>query len=70
MWELTMRTEFFSGSITRQVLDQQDLAQRDLRVTIKDDHAWPSMVVQLVAPIQSPLVLTFQTQGTQLTSPP
>ena len=69
-WELTMQTDFFSGSITRQVIDQRDLAQRDLQATISDDHTWRPMVAQLVASMQSPLVLTFRTQGTELTSPP
>ncbi|MFO0698177.1 MAG: hypothetical protein U0236_03025 [Nitrospira sp.] len=69
-WELQMETEFYSGSMARQVLDQPDLAQRDLRAIIGDNHVWPLRVAQLEAPIQSPLVLTFRTQGTDLTSPP
>ncbi len=69
-WELTMQTKLFSGSITRQVFDQRELAQRDLRATITDDHGWPPMVAQLVAPMQGSLALTFRTQGTELTSPP
>lgn len=69
-WELRMQTAFYSGSITRQVLDQQELAQQDLEAIVGNNHAWPPMVTQLVASIRSPLVLTFQTQGTQLTSPP
>jgi len=69
-WELQMETAFYSGSMARQVLDQPDLAQRDLRAIIGHDHVWPPMVAQLEVPIQSPLVLTFRTQGTELTSPP
>lgn len=69
-WELRMQTEFFSGSMTRQVLDQRDLAERDLRAVIGQDQTPPPMVTQLATPMQSPLVLTSQTEGTQLTSPP
>ncbi|MDK2741319.1 MAG: hypothetical protein NDI90_00255 [Nitrospira sp. BO4] len=68
-WDLTMQTGFFSGSLTRRVLDQQDQAEKDMR-TIMGDREWPPMVTQLGTSMQSPLVLTFQTQGTQLTSPP
>jgi len=63
-----MQTEFFSGLLTRRARDQQEQAEQDMR-TIKGDRAWPPMVVQLGAPEQSPMVLTLQTQGTQLTSP-
>jgi hypothetical protein len=68
-WQLHMRTGFFDGSITRQVLDQQDRAQNDLG-TIIGERSWPAMVAQLGSPMESSLLLTFQTQGTQLTSPP
>lgn len=69
-WKLQIQTEFYSGSMTRQVIDQPDLAQRDLHAIIGNNHVWPPMVAQLQAPVQSPLVLTFRTQGTELTSPP
>jgi hypothetical protein len=68
-WELDMRTGFFDGSISRHVLDEQEMAQHDLR-TIIGEGTWPPMVAQLESPTQSSLILTFQTQGTQLTSPP
>lgn len=69
-WELQIHTEFYSGSMARQVIDQPDLAQRDLHAIIGNNRVWPPMVAQLQAPVQSPLVLTFRTQGTELTSPP
>lgn len=65
-----MQTEFFSGSMTRQVSDQRDLAGRDLQAIIGHDSARPPMVTQLVTPMQSPFVLTLQSEGTQLISPP
>jgi len=68
-WDLTMQTEFFSGLLTRRVRDQQEQAEEDMR-TIMGDRTWPPMVSQLGTSMQSPLVLTFQSQGTQLTSPP
>lgn len=68
-WDLAMQTEFFTGLLTRQVRDQQEQAEKDMR-TIMGDRAWPPMVAQLGEPGQSPMILTFQTQGTQLTSPP
>ena len=68
-WDLTMQTAFFTGSLTRRVHDQQEQAETDMR-TIMGDRAWPAMVTQLGTSVQSPLVLTAQTQGTQLTSPP
>ncbi len=64
-----MQTAFFTGSLTRRVHDQQEQAETDMR-TIMGDRAWPAMVTQLGTSVQSPLVLTAQTQGTQLTSPP
>ncbi|MGE3976454.1 MAG: hypothetical protein AB7F94_02600 [Nitrospira sp.] len=69
-WKLQMQTEFFSGSMTRQVFDQRDLAARDLHAIIGYDQAPPPLVAQLATPKQGSLVLTFQTEGTQLTSPP
>ena len=68
-WDLAMQTEFFTGLLTRRVRDQQEQAEKDMR-TIMGDQAWPPMVTQLGVPEQSPMVLTAQTQGTQLTSPP
>lgn len=68
-WDLTMQTEFFSGLLTRQVRDQQEQAEQDMR-TIIGDRTRPPMVAQLGASGQSPMILTFQTEGTQLTSPP
>lgn len=68
-WDLTMQTEFFTGLLTRQVRDQQEQAEQDIRI-IMGDRAWPPMVAQLGTPAQSPMLLTFQSQGTQLTSPP
>ena len=68
-WDLNMKTEFFNGSLTRQVLDQRDLAEHDLGA-ILGDGSWPTMVAQLGSPMESSLILTFQTRGTQLTSPP
>lgn len=69
-WELQMQTEFFSGAMTRQVFDQRDLAARDLHAIIGHDQTPPPMVAQLATPMQRPLVLTAQTEGTHLTSPP
>lgn len=68
-WDLTMQTKFFTGTLTRQVRNQQEQAETDMR-TIMGDRAWPPMVAQLGEPGHSPMVLTAQTQGTQLTSPP
>ncbi|MGC4097655.1 MAG: hypothetical protein QM706_11100 [Nitrospira sp.] len=68
-WDLTMQTEFFSGSLTRRVRNQQEEAEKDIRA-ILGHREWPPMVAQLGTPARTPLVLTFQTQGTQLTSPP
>ena len=68
-WDLTMQTRFFSGLLTRQVRDQQEQAEIDMR-SIMGNRTWPPMVTQLGTSVQSPLVLTAQIQGTQLTSPP
>ncbi|WHZ27373.1 MAG: hypothetical protein OJF51_002170 [Nitrospira sp.] len=68
-WDLTMQTRFFSGLLTRQVRDQQEQAEIDMR-SIMGNRTWSPMVTQLGASVQSPLVLTAQIQGTQLTSPP
>lgn len=51
--------------MTRQVFEQ-----RDLQAVIGHDHVRLPMVTQLATPMHSPLVLTFQTEGAQLTSPP
>lgn len=64
-----MQTEFFTGLLTRRVRDQQEHTKKDIR-TIMGDWTWPPVVAQLGTPAQSPMLLTFQSQGTQLTSPP
>jgi len=69
-WELRTRAGFFDGSIFRQVLDQPGLAESDLRTFLSDGFFRPPMVTQLGSAMESPLVLTFRTQGTDLTSPP
>ncbi len=68
-WELRTRAGLFDGSIFRQVLDQPNVAQRDLK-TFLNDGLWPPLVTQLSSAMESPLILTFRTQGTELTSPP
>ena len=68
-WELRMKTGFFDGSVSRQVIDQHNVAESDLK-TFVNDGLWPPMVTQLGSAEESPLVLTFRTQGTELTSPP
>lgn len=68
-WELRTRTGFFDGSIARQVFDQPSLAERDLKIFL-DDVLGSPMVTQLSSEMASPLILTFRTQGTDLTSPP
>lgn len=64
-----MQTKCLTGSLPRRARDQQEQAETDMR-TIMGDRAWPPMVAQLGEPGHSPMVLTAQTQGTQLTSPP
>ncbi|NGZ95100.1 MAG: hypothetical protein CV089_03005 [Nitrospira sp. WS110] len=68
-WELRMQAGFFDGSVSRQVIDQRSVAESDLK-TFVDDGLWPPMVAQLGPAAESPLILTFRTQGTELTSPP
>lgn len=68
-WELRTRAGFFDGSIFRRVLDQPSLAQSDLK-TFLTEGLEPPMVTQLSSEVESPLILTFRTQGTELTSPP
>ena len=68
-WELRMRAGFFDGSVSRQVIDQRSVAESDLK-TFVNDELWPPMVTQLGSAGESPLILTFRTQGTELTSPP
>lgn len=68
-WELRMRAGFFDGSVSRQVIDQRSVAESDLK-TFVNDELWPPMVAQLGPAAESPLILTFRTQGTDLTSPP
>lgn len=68
-WELRMKVGFFDGSIVRHVLDQHALAENDLQ-TIANDRLSNPMVVELSSSSASPLLLTFRTQGTELTSPP
>ena len=68
-WELRTRAGFFDGSIRRQVFDQHDLAEGDLNSFVYDGLRTP-MVTQLSSSMEGPLILTFRTQGTELTSPP
>lgn len=68
-WELRMRTGFFDGSVSRKVVDQHSVAESDLK-TFVDDGLRPPMIAQLGLAGESPLILTFRTQGTDLTSPP
>jgi hypothetical protein len=68
-WELRMKTGFFDGSVSRQVIDQHGIAESDLNTIVNDDLS-PPVVTQLSPAIESPLILTFRTQGTDLTSPP
>jgi hypothetical protein len=68
-WELRTRAGFFDGSIVRQVFDQPRLAESDLK-TFLDDGFSPRMLPQLSLAMESPVIMTFRTQGTELTSPP
>jgi len=69
-WNLQVQTEFFDGSINRQVLNQEEQAEHDLRMIV-GDISWPIMSAPLaLATESSPIILTFRTQGTALTSPP
>lgn len=64
----TMQTHFFSESLTRRALDQQELAQR----RHAGHHGQLGMVADGGAARtsgQSPMVLILQTQGAYLTSP-
>lgn len=67
-WQLRMRAGFFDGSIIRQVVDQPSLAENDPKTFVHDELS-PPMVMQLSLAMESPLVLTFRTQGAELTSP-
>jgi hypothetical protein len=59
-WELEMHTKSFVGSMRREVLDQQELARRDLRTIVGEETARSlPMVTQLGTSTQSPLVFTF-----------
>lgn len=59
-WELEMQTESFAGTMTRQVIDQQALAQRDLRAIIGEETAQSlPMVTQLGTSTQSELVFQY-----------
>lgn len=60
---------FFDGTIRRHVLDQHSLAEEDLKSFV-DDRLHIPMVTELSASVEGPLVFTFRTQGTDLTSPP
>lgn len=68
-WELRTRTGFFDGSIFRQVLDEPSLAQSDLKPFLNGGLSLP-LVTQLSSTMESSVILTFRTQGTDLTSPP
>ncbi|MGE0643749.1 MAG: hypothetical protein AB7P24_08770 [Nitrospira sp.] len=68
-WELHMRAGFFDGSVFRQVIDQRSAAESDLK-TFVEDGVRPPMIAQLGSAGESSLILTFRTQGTDLTSPP
>ena len=68
-WQLHLRAGFFDGSVSRQVFDQHALAENDLR-TVFNARLLSPMVPQLSLAMESPLILTFRTQGTDLTSPP
>ncbi len=68
-WELRMRAGFFDGSVSRQVIDQRSMAERDVKAFVNDGLC-PPMIAQLGPARESPLILTFRTQGTELTSPP
>jgi len=68
-WELRMGVGFFDGSVSRQVIDQRSVAESDLKAFV-DDGLLPPIVTQLGPAGKSPLILTFRTQGTDLTSPP
>ncbi|MFO0700424.1 MAG: hypothetical protein U0236_14480 [Nitrospira sp.] len=68
-WELRTNAGFFDGSIVRHVIDQHALAENDLQTFVNDRPGCP-MVAELRTPMTSPLMLTFRTQGTELTSPP
>ncbi len=68
-WELRTKAGFFDGSIVRHVVDQHNLAENDLKIFMKDGLGTP-MVTALSSSMTSPLILTFRTQGTDLTSPP
>ena len=69
MWELRTKAGFFDGSIVRHVSDQHALAENDLQTFVSDRLVHP-MVTELSSSTTSPLLLTFRTQGTELTSPP
>ena len=60
---------FFDGTIRRHVLDQHSLAEKDFQSFVDDRFDIP-MVTELSASVEGPLVFTFRTQGTDLTSPP
>lgn len=68
-WELRTKAGFFDGSIVRHVVDQPALAESDLQ-TFMNGRLGNPMVTQLSPSTASPLLLTFRTQGTELTSPP
>lgn len=68
-WDLRTSAGFFSGSIVRHVGDQHALAESDLQTFVNDRLSNP-MVTELSSSTASPLLLTFRTQGTELTSPP
>ena len=65
-WQLRTKAGFFDGSINRQVLNQHSLAESDLKSFVSNGL---EMVTQLSSSMESPLILTFRTQGTDLTSP-
>lgn len=68
-WELRTSAGFFSGSIVRHVVDQHTLAESDLQTFVNDRLRNP-IVTELSPSTASPLLLTYRTQGTELTSPP
>lgn len=68
-WELRTKAGFFDGSIVRHVVDQHAIAENDLQTIVNDRLSNP-MVTELSSSTVSPLLLTFRTQGTELTSPP
>ena len=68
-WELDMQVGAFTGSITRQVKNQQKRDEEDL-LRVIGARSCPILKAPLASPMDSTAILTDGVEGTELTSAP